>query len=159
MNSILKDCVSITRNEWKNTAVMHTDYGLDLPMVPCRVSEMSQVFINLIVNASHSIAAFHKGSMGKITIKTTRDNSSFLRISVDDNGGGIPANVVDRVFDPFFTTKKVGVGSGQGLAISYNLVVERHRGKIYFDTIEGEGTTFHVLLPLTEADSFGSKSE
>ncbi len=159
INSIARDCVSITRNEWKNSAVLDTEFGSDLPLVPCRLSEISQVLINLIVNASHSIAEFHKGSMGKITIKTTRDNSSFLRISVEDNGGGIPANVIDRVFDPFFTTKKVGVGSGQGLAISYNLVVERHRGKIYFDTVEGEGTTFHVLLPLTEADSFGAQSE
>ena len=159
INSIARDCVSITRNEWKNSAVLDTEFGSDLPLVPCRLSEISQVLINLIVNASHSIAEFHKGSMGKITIKTTRDNSSFLHISVEDNGGGIPANVIDRVFDPFFTTKKVGVGSGQGLAISYNLVVERHRGKIYFDTVEGEGTTFHVLLPLAEAGSFESKSE
>ena len=158
VNSIAKDCVSITRNEWKNTAVMDTDFGLDLPVVPCRVSEISQVLINLIVNASHSIAAFHKGSMGNIIIQTRLENS-FLRISIKDNGGGIPDTVVDRVFDPFFTTKKVGVGSGQGLAISYNLIVERHKGKIYFETVEGEGTTFHVLLPLTEADSFGSKSE
>jgi signal transduction histidine kinase len=152
MNSILKDCVSITRNEWKNTAVMDTDFGLDLPMVPCRVSEMSQVFINLIVNASHSIAAFHKGSTGSIVIQTRQENS-FLRISIKDNGGGIPHAVVDRVFDPFFTTKKVGVGSGQGLAISYNLIVERHKGKIYFETVEGEGTTFYVLLPLKETGS------
>jgi signal transduction histidine kinase len=132
---------------------LEPEFAADLPLVPCRLSEISQVIINLIVNASHSIADFHKGSMGRIAIKTSQDNSSLLRISVEDNGGGIPSNVIDRVFDPFFTTKKVGVGSGQGLAISYNLVVERHKGKIYFDTVEGEGTTFHILLPLREVDS------
>ena len=95
--------------------------------------------------------------MGKITVKTRDENSSWIRISVEDNGGGIPVNVVDRVFDPFFTTKKVGVGSGQGLAISYNLIVERHKGKIDFDTTEGEGTVFNVLLPLTESDSSEEK--
>ena len=61
--------------------------------------------------------------------------------------------MVDRVFEPFFTTKEVGVGTGQGLAISYNLIVERHKGKIYFDTIDGEGTTFHILLPVTLSES------
>ena len=159
INSIVRDCVSITRNEWKNSALLDTDFGSDLPMVPCRVSEISQVIINLIVNASHSIADFHKGSMGKITVKTMKENPSSIRISVEDNGGGIPGKVIDRVFDPFFTTKKVGVGSGQGLAISYNLVVERHKGKIYFDTVEGRGTAFHVLLPLTEADDSGESIE
>ena len=153
INLIIKDCISITRNEWKNVAKLEPEFAADLPLVPCRLSEISQVIINLIVNASHSIADFHKGSMGRIAIKTSQDNSSLLRISVEDNGGGIPSNVIDRVFDPFFTTKKVGVGSGQGLAISYNLVVERHKGKIYFDTVEGEGTTFHILLPLREVDS------
>jgi len=159
INSIVRDCVSISRNEWKNSAVLDTDLASDLPMVPCRLSEISQVIINLIVNASHSIADFHKGSMGKITVKTREENSSWIRISVEDNGGGIPVNVVDRVFDPFFTTKKVGVGSGQGLAISYNLIVERHKGKIDFDTTEGEGTVFNVLLPLTEVDGSGSATE
>ena len=157
INSIVGDCVTISRNEWKNSAVLDTDLASDLPMVPCRLSEISQVIINLIVNASHSIADFHKGSMGKITVKTREENSSWIRISVEDNGGGIPANVADRVFDPFFTTKKVGVGSGQGLAISYNLIVERHKGKIDFDTTEGEGTVFNVLLPLTESDSSEEK--
>ena len=157
INSIVRDCVSISRNEWKNSAVLDTDLASDLPMVPCRLSEISQVIINLIVNASHSIADFHKGSMGKITVKTREENSSWIRISVEDNGGGIAAKVADRVFDPFFTTKKVGIGSGQGLAISYNLIVERHKGKIDFDTTEGEGTVFNVLLPLTESDSSEEK--
>ena len=124
-----------------------------LTLVTCRLSEISQVVINLIVNASHAIAAFKESEMGNISISTIRDDSAFVRISVKDDGGGIPQQVVDRVFEPFFTTKEVGVGTGQGLAISYNLIVERHRGKIYFDTIDGEGTTFHILLPVTLSES------
>ena len=130
---------------------MESDFAADLPLVPCRLSEISQVVINLIVNASHAIAAFRNGEMGNITIRTRQDDS-FVRISVVDDGGGIPKQVSDRVFEPFFTTKKMGVGTGQGLAISYNLVVERHKGKIYFDTAEAEGTTFHILLPILHSD-------
>jgi len=153
INLIIKDCVSITRNEWKNIAKLESDLAPDLPLVTCRLSEISQVVINLIVNASHAIGAFKEGEMGNISISTSRDDSSLVRISVKDDGGGIPKQVVDRVFEPFFTTKEVGVGTGQGLAISYNLIVERHKGKIYFDTIDGEGTTFHILLPVTLSES------
>lgn len=150
INSIIKDCVSITRNEWKNIATLETDYSTDLPLVSCRLSEISQVVINLIVNSSHAIGAFHKGGMGEMLIKTKLEgDSGFVRISLKDNGGGIPEDARERVFEPFYTTKEVGVGTGQGLAISYNLIVERHNGEIYFDTTEGEGTTFHVLLPVS----------
>ena len=82
-------------------------------------------------------------------MSTTSEDEEQVRVSVADDGGGIPEDAAERVFEPFFTTKEMGVGTGQGLAISYNLVVERHRGKIFFDTVEGEGTTFHVLLPVS----------
>jgi signal transduction histidine kinase len=117
------------------------------------LSEISQVVINLIVNAAHAISAFRKGEMGQMLVTTKLEgDSGLVRISVKDNGGGIPQDAVERVFEPFYTTKEVGVGTGQGLAISYNLIVERHSGKIYFDTVEGEGTTFHVLLPISPPD-------
>ena len=69
-------------------------------------------------------------------------------ISVADTGCGIPRRVAERVFDPFFTTKEVGRGTGQGLAIARTLVVERHGGTLTFETAPGEGTTFHVRLPV-----------
>lgn len=150
INLIIKDCVSITRNEWKNIAKLESEFASDLPFVTCRLSEISQVVINLIVNASQAIGAFRKEEMGGILIKTELDqDSNFIRVSVKDNGGGISRDAKGRVFEPFYTTKEIGVGTGQGLAISYNLIVERHKGEIYFDTVEGEGTTFHVLLPLS----------
>ena len=150
INLIIKDCVSITRNEWKNIAKLESEFASDLPFVTCRLSEISQVVINLIVNASQAIGAFRKEEMGEILIKTEFDqDSNFIRVSVKDNGGGISREAKDRVFEPFYTTKEIGVGTGQGLAISYNLIVERHKGEIYFDTVEGEGTTFYVLLPVS----------
>jgi len=149
LNLIIKDCISISRNEWKKSAVMETELDDGLPLVSCRVSEISQVVLNLIVNASHAISGFKKNEIGKITVSTTSEDEEQVRVSVADDGGGIPEDAAERVFEPFFTTKEMGVGTGQGLAISYNLVVERHRGKIFFDTVEGEGTTFHVLLPVS----------
>ena len=149
LNLIIKDCISISRNEWKKSAAMETELDDGLPLVPCRVSEISQVVLNLILNASHAISGFKKNEIGKIRVSTTMEDEEQVRVSVADDGGGIPEDAAERVFEPFFTTKEMGVGTGQGLAISYNLVVERHRGKIFFDTVEGEGTTFHVLLPVS----------
>jgi len=85
--------------------------------------------------------------LGKITIRTARE-AAFAVISITDNGGGIPDNIKDRIFEPFFTTKEVGKGTGQGLAIAYSVVVDKHGGRIDIETQQGESTTFHIRLPL-----------
>jgi signal transduction histidine kinase len=79
-----------------------------------------------------------------------------VRISVADNGQGIPEAIRDRIFEPFFTTKPVGRGTGQGLAIVHAVVVEKHGGRVTLETREGQGTTFHLFLPLETADPAGS---
>jgi len=84
---------------------------------------------------------------------TTRLDGDHALISVADTGTGIPDVVRDRVFDPFFTTKEVGRGSGQGLAIGRSIVVDRHRGKLWFETEVGVGTCFFVRIPLQPASS------
>jgi signal transduction histidine kinase len=84
---------------------------------------------------------------GRIRILTRRTPDS-AEIRVEDDGTGIPDSIRERVFDPFFTTKPVGKGTGQGLAIAYSAVVERHGGQIMFETQVGSGTTFIVRLPL-----------
>jgi signal transduction histidine kinase len=72
---------------------------------------------------------------------------------VSDDGGGIPDHIAPRIFTPFFTTKGVGKGTGQGLAISRNVIVKRHNGEITFETTPGEGTTFIVRIPLCGAET------
>ena len=84
---------------------------------------------------------------GAIGIRTAVEGDDVV-VSVSDTGCGIPADVAARIFDPFFTTKAVGRGTGQGLAITRSLVVDRHGGTITFDTEVGKGTTFHVRLPI-----------
>ena len=148
INVAVKDCISLSRNEWKNVAELDSSLDPDLPLVQCRTSEITRVILNLIINAAQAIKAQEMKDLGEISVETKREDEHLVRVSVRDNGGGIPPEVASRIFEPFFTTKKVGVGTGQGLAISYNLVVERHHGKIYFDSEPGKGTTFHVLLPI-----------
>ena len=74
-----------------------------------------------------------------------------VEVSVSDNGIGIPEDIQQRIFEPFFTTKPVGRGTGQGLAIAYKVIVDKHRGRILLDSALGRGTTFRVFLPLAEA--------
>jgi two-component system, NtrC family, sensor kinase len=124
--------------------------------VQCR-RDINQVLLNLIVNASHAIADIvgESAMRGAIHIRTWAEHEDAL-ISVADTGGGIAAEIADRVFDPFFTTKEVGRGTGQGLAISRSIVVQRHVGSLTFDTQPGAGTTFFVRLPVRAADRGGA---
>ena len=106
--------------------------------------------MNLVVNGAHAIRdRFQDGKKGNLKVSTTHyAEAGCVVISINDNGGGIPAKVQNRIFEPFFTTKEVGVGTGQGLAIAHNVIVKSHSGQIWFDTEEGKGTTFFIKLPL-----------
>ena len=146
LNSELESTLTVSKNEWKYVAEVETDFAPNLPRVMCLPGEMNQVFLNLIINAVHAIQGRKSDGLGKITVRTRRESDRVI-VDISDNGTGIPEAIRGRIFDPFFTTKGVGKGTGQGLTICYN-DVESHRGKLTFDTIEGEGTTFHVELLL-----------
>ncbi len=115
----------------------------DVPPLPAYGSELNQVWTNLIDNA---VDAIHEGGGSKITIRI-RTESDTMVIEFEDDGPGIPPDVVPRIFDSFFTTKAPGKGTGLGLDISYGIVVNRHGGDITVDTVPGR-TTFRVTLPL-----------
>jgi len=100
------------------------------------------------VNAAHAIADSRKaGEKGLISVRTTHEDG-WVTIAISDTGGGIPEHIRGHIFDPFFTTKEVGRGTGQGLAIAWVAVTEKHAGQLAFDTVVGEGTTFYVRLPV-----------
>jgi two-component system NtrC family sensor kinase len=150
LNEAVLTTVTVARNEWKYVAEMVTDLAPDLPPVACLRDELNQVVLNLIVNAAHAIDA--KGA-GQGTIHVaTRVVGTQVEIRVGDTGTGIPDAIRNRVFEPFFTTKTVGKGTGQGLHIAYQVIVDKHRGSISFDSEPGVGTTFIVRLPL-DADA------
>ncbi|MBE9060415.1 GAF domain-containing protein [cf. Phormidesmis sp. LEGE 11477] len=125
------------------------DYG-ELPLVECHASQINQVFMNLITNAIDELQAITPATEEEenktIHIKTQQIDSERVRISIQDDGRGISKNALDKLFDPFFTTKPVGKGTGLGLSISYQ-IIEKHGGKLYCESVVGEGTTFVIELP------------
>ena len=136
----------IARNEYNCVADIKTEFG-DLPPVMCHLGDLNQVFLNLLVNAAHAIGDVvgNSGEKGTICVSTSCLDDT-VSIEIADTGGGIPEAIRGRIFDPFFTTKPVGQGSGQGLAISYAIVVGKHGGTLDFDTELGRGTTFCIRL-------------
>ena len=151
LNQGLAATLAIAKHEYN--AVADIDVQLaDLPLVVCHLSQINQVFLNLIINAAHSIADVVQGSSarGRITVSSRCDDNSVM-ISIADTGTGIPSAIQDRIFDPFFTTKPVGAGTGQGLAIARSIVVDRHGGNLTFESDPDRGTTFTVSLPIAGA--------
>jgi len=148
LNQALMSTLTVTQGETRYVADVETEWG-DIPLVTCCVGELNQVFLNIIVNAAHAVAEHVKDSGGRGTIRVeTRREGPHVAIAISDTGGGIPERVRDKIFDPFFTTRQVGKGTGQGLAIAHNLVVNKHRGSIDFHTEMGRGTTFYIRLPI-----------
>lgn len=148
INRIITNTLTVCRNEWKYVAETELHLSEGLAAVMCVAGEISQVFLNLIVNAAHAIEAAECDSKGVIKISTST-NSDWFEIVVSDSGTGIPKEAQAYVFNPFFTTKDVGKGTGQGLAVAHDIVVSKHGGEISFQTEEGVGTSFIVRLPLS----------
>jgi|GEM_PF-3033785 len=146
----LENAEIISRNEWKYHADLVNNNDPDLPFLNCYEPELNQVFMNLIVNAAHATKdAVDKKIIEKGMIEVSaRLRNGRILVSVKDNGTGIPDKVRERVYDPFFTTKEVGKGTGQGLAMAHKVVIDRHGGKIWFETEINKGTTFFVEIPL-----------
>ncbi|MBI5792169.1 MAG: PAS domain S-box protein [Rhodocyclales bacterium] len=138
----LESTLTVVWNELKYTCEVRKEYGA-LPLVECLLSQLNQVFMNLLVNAAQAIE-----KKGVITIRTGVQNDS-VWIEIADTGKGIAPENMKRLFDPFFTTKPVGKGTGLGLSVSYS-IVEKHHGTIEVESVPGQGTTFRVRLPISQ---------
>ena len=151
LNRAIESTTIVTRNEWKYVADLVTDFDPDLPQVACLSDEFNQAILNLIVNAAHAISerVERSGEKGLITI-ATRAQNGWVEIRIADTGNGIPEKHRSRIFDPFFTTKPVGKGTGQGLAIVYAVVVEKHGGTIDFVSELGTGRIKPKLAALPQ---------
>ena len=149
VNAALESTITVSRNEWKYVAALETNFEANLPNVLGFPGELNQAFLNIIVNAAHAIEK--KGSfrqeLGTITISTSRIEDG-VEIRIADNGCGIPEGDQQRIFEPFFTTKPVGKGTGQGLMMVHQVIVEKHRGRITVDSTHGIGTEFIIELPI-----------
>ncbi|UCH80484.1 MAG: GHKL domain-containing protein [Nitrospiraceae bacterium] len=145
INDCMESTLNIVWNELKYKATVTKDYG-DIPMTMCYPLQLNQVFVNLLVNASHAIE-----TQGEIRIKTWNGNG-LVNISVSDTGRGIEKDKIKKIFEPFFTTKPEGEGTGLGLSITYD-IIKKHRGDISVDSEVGKGTTFHIKIPVTGVDN------
>jgi two-component system, NtrC family, sensor kinase len=158
INRAVACTVAMARNVVRYVAEVELDLG-ELPDVQCRIGDLNQVFLNLIVNAAHAIEDGRgaEGTRGRIGVSTRRRDDRVI-VEVTDDGCGIPEAIQSKLFEPFFTTKEVGRGTGQGLAISRSIVVDKHGGALHFRTTPGKGTTFTVEIPITGAtDSSDTK--
>jgi len=153
INASVRDIVVITRNAWKHVADVALELSPELPMVYGLPHEVSQVLLNVILNAAQAVeerVIQEPWQRGRIVV-ASRLTPGMLEVAVSDNGPGMDEAVRSRIFDPFFTTKAVGKGTGQGLAISH-AVMARHGGSIHCSTRLGEGTTFFIHFPLEDDD-------
>lgn len=150
LNNIIATTVTVARNEWKYVAEVETVFDTNIPIFPLHINEIGQVVLILLVNAAQAIAEKMGDNpvdeKGSITI-TTSDLGNSVELKIRDTGMGIPKTACARIFDPFYTTKTVGKGTGQGLAIAYDVITAKHDGEIDFTTKRGKGTEFVIRLP------------
>ncbi|REH39984.1 PAS domain S-box-containing protein [Paraperlucidibaca baekdonensis] len=145
---LIHEAVTISTHEIRQVADVILDL-IPVPMVLCRRDHIVQVLINLLTNAAHAIATRQKTQSARGHIRITlRAVGEVLRLSVADDGCGIPEAMRHRIFDPFFTTKAVGQGTGQGLPISRGLIVDQHKGRLWCESALPQGTAFIIELPL-----------
>ena len=144
VNAGLKSVVYLAKSVIPNSIEVIEAYG-PIPQIVCTPSQLNQIFLNLIINASQAIA----GS-GRITVATRRQ-AGFVRVDVADTGTGIAPQILGRIFEPYFTTKPEGVGTGLGLNIARD-IARAHGGDITVESEPGRGATFIVMLPIEAGD-------
>ncbi len=147
LNEGVRTTLLIARNEIKYVADVSLQLE-DIPHVPAMGSQINQVILNILVNAAQAIKAGGQ-ERGLIILKTDCDGS-YVRCAITNNGPPIAAEIRSRIFEPFFTTKPMGQGTGIGLSLSYDIIVNKHKGRMSFTSTIEEGTTFFLELPLKE---------
>jgi two-component system NtrC family sensor kinase len=139
LNKGLHNVIYIAKSVIPPRILVVEEFG-QVPMIECNVSQINQVFLNLINNAAQAIAGD-----GSITVRSSMEGKH-VRVEVTDTGSGIPADALPHIWENYFTTKASGDGTGLGLPVA-KTIVEEHGGKISVSTTSAAGTTFAVLLP------------
>jgi len=146
VNEGLKDTLIIASNNIKYVANVETDFG-SVPTINVIASQINQVFLNILVNAVYAISSKFENAMGLITVNTFVEDG-YIVIELMDNGCGMSEETLRSLFHPFYTTKPVGDGTGLGLSISYDIIVNKHNGRIEVDSVKGQGSVFKIWLPI-----------
>lgn len=131
-------------------AQIETSYDINHPKILCNPQELGRVVINIVSNAFYALIQKTRSNFEaykpKLTLKTIEENS-IVKLIIQDNGTGMPDDVVDKIFQPFYTTKPSGQGTGLGLSMCYEIIKNQHKGEIEVKSIDGEGTEFIITLP------------
>jgi two-component system NtrC family sensor kinase len=144
VNELIRHTLKLSSAVFRRRIVFDTDLG-ELPEVECFPALLGQVLLNLVVNAAQAIP-----DEGRVLVRT-RTEDSHVHIEVQDTGRGIRPEDHARIFQAGFTTKPIGEGTGIGLAISREIIVDTHHGEIDFESEPGKGTTFHVRIPIEQS--------
>ena len=168
VGAVLTEFAVLMRQVLDERIVFEITHGRDLPNVRADKQQLETVFMNLVTNARDAVLMSGRGK-GSVTVRTKRATTQDVRtalkglsiadiedcdwamISVTDTGTGMSQDIATKIFEPFFTTKEQGRGTGIGLATVYG-IIKQSDGFIALDSVEDEGTTFHVFLPATTAD-------
>ncbi len=140
LNTALRSTINVGLTDYRNTVPLECDLA-ELPPVHCLLSQINQVFLNLLINAAQACS-----EGGGITVRSRAGQGEVI-IRIEDTGCGIPPENLGRIFDPFFTTRPVGHGTGLGLSLAYG-IVKKHQGRIDVSSEPGKGSVFEVRLPL-----------
>ena len=146
LNQGIDNTINILRHETKHRIEIHRNYQLD-QAVECFPGEINQVILNILANAAQAI-----DGEGNIWVSTAITEDQMAKITIRDDGVGLPQSIIDKIFDPFFTTKPVGVGTGLGLSISYG-IIEKHHGRIIVENVQPHGAQFTIEIPIKQSKS------
>lgn len=146
LNRVAERTAVVCKNEWKSVARLDFDLAEDLPAIQGLEGELNQVILNMIVNSAHAIEGTERED-GVIVIRSFVQDEAIV-LQIEDNGPGVPEEIKGQVFDPFFTTKEVGKGTGQGLAISHDIIVNKHGGELQVLNGVSGGALFEMRFPL-----------
>lgn len=150
ISDVLKDAIKLVDCQFRRHIQVRLELA-DLPEIEAFPQLLSQVFLNLLVNAGQAIEG-----EGVIHVRAVRSGDDDIEISIADSGKGIPEEYQSRIFQPGFTTKPVGIGTGLGLALSRKIVEVSHGGRIWFESVPGHGTTFYLRLPVRHVPAAAS---
>ncbi len=155
LNSGIEATLAVARNEIKYDCNIQTDFS-QVPTIFCNSGQINQVFLNILVNAAQAIKTVEREDKCNITIKTYATEEEVV-CEITDDGPGIPPDSLSKIFDPFFTTKPAGKGTGLGLSVSYDIVVNKHKGELLVDSTVGKGTKFTIKLPIERSKQNSEK--
>jgi signal transduction histidine kinase/ActR/RegA family two-component response regulator len=150
-NDVVDQALRLVGREVAMVAHIERDYSRSLPRVVVPHGRLTQVLVNILINAAHAINDVER-AVHRVRV-STRSDSEYVAISISDTGPGIPAEVLAHIFDPFFTTKRTGLGTGLGLSISRSIMRDLG-GDLIVESVHGSGATFIALLPLPDHVTF-----